>query len=153
PFHVGYRSWTVTYNAPAQADPRTITVDVWYPTLDADGPHPVYLKLFEDDDVIEGASLAPPVDPSGYPVHVYSHGSYGFGGTSSDLMHYFASHGWVAVAPNHTGNTLGIPNDKEPITIYYLRSTDVTATLDYLEKLDASDPLAKKLKTKHVLLS
>lgn len=153
PFNVGYRTWKITYQSPGQSEPREIGFHVWYPTLDADGPHPVYLKLFQDPDVIEDASLAPPVEAAGYPVHVYSHGSYGFAGTSADMMHYFASHGWVAVAPDHTGNTLGIPADKHTLSIFYLRSTDVSAALDELEKLDASDPLAGKCRTGNVVMS
>lgn len=157
PFNVGHRAFDHTYTPPGQTTPRTIPIDVWYPTLDAEGDHPKYLMLFGDADVFENASVAPPVYTIGgqkkYPVHVYSHGSNGFGGTSSDMAHWFASHGWVYVAPNHVGNVLGAGEGKRPVSLYYLRNTDVTAALDAVEKLDASDPLAGKLHTARVLMS
>jgi len=153
PFHVGYRTIEITYTPPAQTTPRTIVVNLWYPTLDADGDHPAYLMIFKDKDALLGASLAPPVDPKGYPVHVYSHGSSGFGGTSAFMARQFASHGWVYVAPDHLGNTLGAGEGKRPLSIYYLRSTDITASLDALEHLDTTDPLSGKCRTKHVVMS
>lgn len=153
PYNVGHRAFDVTYRPPGQSVDRTIPVDVFYPTLDADGEHPKYLKLFGDPDVYEEASVAPPPTSAGYPVHVYSHGSNGFGGTSSDMAHWFSSHGWVYVAPNHVGNVLGAGEGKRPVSLYYLRSTDVTAALDAVEKLAAPDPLAGKLRTKRVLMS
>ncbi|MGZ5967918.1 MAG: alpha/beta hydrolase family protein, partial [Polyangiales bacterium] len=157
PFNVGHRAFDVTYTPPGQTSARTIPVDLWYPTLDAEGENPKYLMLFGDPDVFENASVAPPVhvypDGKGYPVHVYSHGSNGFGGTSSDMAHWFASHGWVYVAPNHVGNLLGAGEGKRPVSLYYLRDTDITAALDGVEKLAAPDPLAGKLRTKRVLMS
>lgn len=153
PYNVGHRTLEVTYRPPGQTADRTIPVDVFYPTLDAEGEHPKYLKIFTDADVFEEASVAPPPTSAGYPVHVYSHGSNGFGGTSSDMAHWFSSHGWVYVAPNHVGNVLGTGEGKRPVALYYLRSTDVTAALDAVEKLAAPDPLAGKLRTKRVLMS
>lgn len=154
PFRVGYRAWKITYEPKAGGGgPREIGINVWYPTLDTEGTNPVYLKLFEDTDVLENAALAPPIEPAGYPVHVYSHGASGFGATSSDLMHYFASHGWVAVAPDHTGNTLGTPTSPYPLSLYVHRSTDVSAALDALDALPEGDPLAGKCRTERVILS
>jgi predicted dienelactone hydrolase len=153
PFHVGYRSLQTSYENPVSGATREITVNVWYPTLDTEGPSPAYLHAFLDPDVIEGATLAPPQDPAGYPVHLYSHGNWGFGGTSSDLMHWFASHGWVAIAPDHAGNTLPDMVDKIPLAIHYLRTTDLSASLDVLENLPAGDPLSGKHRTDRVLLS
>jgi hypothetical protein len=150
PYNVGHKIYTTTYSPPGGAPSRTIPIDVWYPTLDAEGENPKYKALFVDADVFEGASVAP---RESYPVHVYSHGSSAFGGSASNMAHWFASHGWVYVAPNHVGNTLGDPEGKRPVSIHYLRSTDVSAALDAMEKLEAGDPLAGKLRTKRVLLS
>ena len=152
PYNVGHRSIEVTYRPPGQTADRTIPVDIFYPTLDADGEHPKYLKLFGDNDVYEDASAAP-APATGWPVHVYSHGSNGFGGTSSDMAHWFCSHGWVYVAPNHVGNVLGAGEGKRPVSHNYVRSTDISAALDAVEKLAAPDPLAGKLRTKRVLMS
>lgn len=154
PFRVGYRTLETAYAPPGGGADRTLVVNVWYPTLDTEGVPPAYLHAFQDPDVLEGATLAPPVEPAGYPVHVYSHGHWGFGGTSSDLMHWFASHGWVAVAPDHAGNTLPEHIDGPlPIAMDYFRPMDISASLDALEALDPADPLAGKCRTDRVLMS
>ena len=153
PFRVGYRSFVYTYQPKGVPGPREIRVNLWYPTLDEEGTPPRYINVFPDDDVFEGASVAPPVEAAGYPVHLHSHGYSGFGGTSSDMMRWFASHGWVAVAPDHTGNTLPEHEDTVPLTMSFLRSMDLTASLDAIEALPADDPLAGKCRTGEVLLS
>lgn len=132
PFNVGHRSKEITYTAPT-GGPRKITIEYWYPSLDAEGETSKYLGLFTDPDSFADASLAPPADGKGYPVHVYSHGSSGFPATSFRMAKYFASHGWIYVAPTHLGNTLGSPEGKDrPFTLFYTRSTDITAALDTL---------------------
>ncbi len=147
PFKVGHRTKEITYTPPAMPA-RTITVDLWYPSLDAEGETAKYLGLFGDADAFEGASLAPPADGKGYPVHVYSHGSSGFAATSSRMAKYFASHGWIYVAPNHAGNTLGSPEGKRPLWMYYARSTDVSASLDMV-----SSEFPGKARTERVVMS
>lgn len=157
PFNVGHQVIETSYvspSTPGAPAERKITIDVWYPTLDAGGEHPKYKAIFTDDDVWDNAKLAPPIDGKGYPVHVYSHGSFGFGGTASNMAHWFASHGWVYAAPNHLGNMLGDDAfGKKPFAIHWLRSNDVSATLDALERLAPPNLLAGKLRTKRVLLS
>jgi predicted dienelactone hydrolase len=153
PFAVGFRTLEHTYTPPGTSTPRQILLNIWYPTTTTTGPHPSYMGFFEDPDVVLDAPLAPPVEALGYPVHIYSHGHTGFGGTSSFLMRHFASHGWVAVAPDHTGNTMMDNINPRPFSIYYLRSTDITATLDVLENLPAADPLASHLRTDRVVMS
>ncbi|WP_170319553.1 chlorophyllase/cutinase-like alpha/beta fold protein [Polyangium spumosum] len=153
PFRVGYRSFLYTYQPKGVPGPREIRVNLWYPTLDEEGTPPRYINVFPDEDVFEGASVAPPMEAAGYPVHLHSHGYSGFGGTSSDMMRWFASHGWVAVAPDHKGNTLPEHEDTVPLTMSFLRPMDLTASLDALEALPADDPLSGKCRTDEVLLS
>jgi dienelactone hydrolase len=132
PFKVGHRSKEISYTPPGQPA-RKIVIEYWYPSLDAEGDTAKYLSLFTDAETFEGASLAPPADGKSYPVHVYSHGSSGFPATSFRMARYFASHGWLYVAPTHLGNTLGSPEGKDrPFSLFYLRSMDVTASLDTL---------------------
>ena len=126
---------------------------MWYPTEDTTGEHPTYEVLFDDPKIIVDAQLAPPAHPDGYPVHVYSHGNQGFGGSSAFLMHHFASHGWIVIAPDHTGNTLSDNVDPRPPQIYLNRATDVTASLDWLESLPTDDPLHNSAMTERVVLS
>lgn len=153
PFAVGFRTLSHTYVPPGATAPRTISLNLWYPTTVRTGEHPSYMGFFEDLDVVLDAPPAPPVEATGYPVHIYSHGHTGFGGTSAFLMRHFASHGWVAVAPDHTGNTMMDNIDPRPVALYYLRATDITATLDALKSLPDTDPLANRLRTDRVVMS
>jgi predicted dienelactone hydrolase len=153
PFGTGYRTLPITYMAAGTGEDRTLDIHVWYPTEATTGEHPTYEVFFDDPISIVDAPLAPPSHPDGYPVHVYSHGNMGFGGASPFLMRYFASHGWVVVAPDHTGNTLSDNVDPRPPSIYLQRATDVSAVLDWLEGLPSDDPLYKKAMTERVVLS
>ena len=153
PFTVGHRTIETTYDAPGGVGSRTIVVHLWYPSHDATGTPAKYHKVFSDPDVFEGASLAPPAFPAGYPVHVFSHGDQGFAGNASDQAHYFATHGWVYAAPDHEGNLLGQGSGPHPLAIYFERPLDVRASLDALRDLPASDELAGKVDLAHVLMS
>jgi predicted dienelactone hydrolase len=69
-------------------------------------------------------------------------------------MRYLASHGWVVVAPEHTGNTLlDTPSPPLPIALWYWRSTDVTEALNVLGALPSSDPLGGRADTRTAILS
>jgi predicted dienelactone hydrolase len=152
PFAVGYREWETTYTVPGTGESRTIAVHAWYPASEAVGVSPSYLGLGRDTDAYTDAPVAAPVDGLGYPVHVYSHGHQGFAGTSAFLMRYFASHGWVAVAPDHEGNLL-TDNRRGDLFAHYLeRPSDIRATLDALEALSEDDPLSAAI-TDRVVLS
>lgn len=154
PFHVGYRTLPLTYTAPGGVGARTVTVHVWYPTDATSGAHPEpYGGILPDEDSLLDAPPSSPVAGGRYPVHVYSHGHQGFAGTSSFLCRHFASHGWLVVAPDHVGNLLSDAILPRPTWMYFARSTDVTATLDLLAKLPASDPLHGRADTARVLLS
>ena len=151
PFGVGYRTWNITYTPQGVADPREIPVHVWYPSTVSEGDHPTSRGIHADPVSVIDAEPAPPVAAT-YPVHVYSHGHQGFGGTSADLMRYFASHGWVVVAPDHLGDLLGDNFESEELTHYLKRPQDVSAALDALDDLAASD-LLSKADTSRALLS
>ena len=45
-------------------------------------------------------------DDGPYPLIVFSHGNGGLGVQSFFLTEYLASHGYVVVCPDHTGNSL-----------------------------------------------
>lgn len=94
---------------------RVLPADIWYPaeeedTVDASstiyplqGPLGIESELsFDDVPVATGAK---------YGLLVFSHG---FGGTntqSTALMEHLASHGFVVVSPEHTGNTASDSSD------------------------------------------
>ena len=153
PFHTGHRVLSITYTPRGSSGPRTLPLHVWYPTHAIAGPHPTYGRFFADPEAIDDAPLAPSAYAAGYPVHIYSHGDRGFAGTSHFLMRYFASHGWVVAAPEHVLNTLFDTPDPRPFTLYHLRAQDVSAALDTLAALPATDPLAGRLVTRRALLS
>jgi len=153
PFNVGYRTVETSYVTP-NGETRSFDVNVWYPTLDDDGEHPKYNAIFYDNVSYTNASLArSPYADGKYPVHVYSHGDRGYPDNSVFLMRHFASHGWVAIAPRHVGNTLGDTPAQKPPSLYYLRGKDVSASIDVLGKLPSGDPLTGKTDTARVFMS
>jgi predicted dienelactone hydrolase len=155
PFRTGYRQLSLTYTPRGASAPRTIPVHVWYPTWALSGPSVTYMRLVLDRESFRDAPPAPPAHSSGYPVHVFSHGDRGFGGTTAFLCRYFASHGWITIAPDHVGNTLGDTPMPRPYNLYYLRSQDVSAALDAIDALPASDPLKQQgtIRTARTVLS
>ena len=131
PFTVGHQSISHTYDPGDGLDDRTIRIDVWYPTQDESGITAEY-AVGTDAQVMENAAIATPVHDGGFPVHVHSHGYRGYGATSAFLARYFASHGWVTVAPGHTQNTIIDHVDPLPVAHFLHRPLDVTAALDSL---------------------
>jgi predicted dienelactone hydrolase len=152
PYAVGYRSWDVTYNPGSSSEPRTIRMNVWYPTEETAGTAALY-TIGTDEASFEDAMPIEPVHPGGFPVHVYSHGYRGYGASSSFLSRYLASHGWVTVAPDHTNNTFLDHEEPLPAAHYFQRPLDVSVALDTLEGLPEDDPLGGKMDTDRVLLS
>jgi predicted dienelactone hydrolase len=154
PWRVGFRSFEHTYVPWPGAAPRTLRVQAWYPTEARDGEPASYLgSLFVDENALTDAPLATGVWPGGFPVHVYSHGDQGFGGTSGFLMRAFASHGWVSLACDHTGNVLGANEQPRPTALYLHRPLDISATLDAFGALPPEDPLAGVLDLARVVVS
>ncbi len=155
PFHAGFKEYSHTYEPEGKGGAaRTIRIAVWYPTDDTDGPPARYFGAFDFDYAIAGAALAPPMVPSaGYPLHVHSHGHLGFAGASPWLLPYFATHGWVVAAPEHTGNTTKDFDIPRRTDIFWLRSRDISATVDFLRDLPAGDPLSGLVNTERVVMS
>ena len=128
PLRVGFRTVAQTYTDPA-GEPTTVTINLWYPTEDTAGEAPLYFGIQEDPGAFLDATLAPPQHAEGYPVMVFSHGSYLYGGCSGYLMRRFASHGWVVAAPDHIGNTVADYGDNT-LPVYYHRPLDDSAAID-----------------------
>jgi len=141
PYQVGYRSLNVTYSPGADFSDRTIRLNIWYPTEDDSGSRAEYTVGFDDGAYLD-ATPAPSVHEGGYPVHIHSHGFQGYGATSAFLSRYFATHGWLTVAPDHTDNTLLDHRDPLPSAHYFHRPLDVQVALDTLGGLPSGDPLA-----------
>lgn len=97
---------TFTADDPARPG-RTLTMDAWYPTApDTTSGSPASIDLLVADLPLPGVRRDADVGSGGpHPLVVFSHGSGGVRFQSWFLMEALASHGYVAVAPDHAGNT------------------------------------------------
>lgn len=134
PYQVGFTTWEVSYTPRGSNSERTVPISIWYPTNDTAGEGATYEFIFPDQDSWVGASPAPAAHEHGYPVLAYSHGNQGFAGSSAFLMRAFASHGWVAVAPDHLGNTLSTHSSPRPLSLWLNRGQDISVAFDSLEE-------------------
>ena len=132
PYDVGVA--TVTINAETD---RPLTLDVWFPIVDAaDAPLHQYTLLpgvyFESAAAV--TATTDQIAPDGpYPLVVYSHGSGGLRYISSFYTEAIASYGYIVASPDHTGNTaadqlLGTQTDFE--TTALTRPDDVESVID-----------------------
>ena len=144
PFQVGYTSQEATYSL--LGEERTTLINIWYPTDETQGEAAKYFSIVEDEGAFVDASWSAPVAEHGYPVLVFSHGSFLYGGSSAFLPRHFASHGWVVAAPDHTGHLLSDYGDSVEASTFYLRPHNNSAALDALMSLD-------NVHTEHAILS
>lgn len=105
PFAVGH----ATFEAVDAARGRTLPVDVWYPVdpEDHEGPVTEYEVLGFGAPSERARDGAPLSEAARFGLVVFSHGNGGIGFQSYFLTEVLASHGFVVVAPDHVGNTLG----------------------------------------------
>ncbi len=154
PYRAGFRDWEISYTLPTGAE-RTTRMNLWYPSNDSAGDEVTYSGVWPDaTGALGNAELAASGRPDGtYPVMVYTHGDQAWGASSADLMSWFASHGWVAVAPDHTGNLLWDNVTPTPHEHWYHRPLDMSAVLDELENLPDGDALSGLADTSQVLVT
>ncbi len=141
PHQVGYRTVTVAWSDPllTAGAPRELRTSVWYPTSATSGEDARYQDLF----LAEGVWVDAPLEPGPHKVAVFSHGHQAYGEAAGFLMEHLATHGWVVVAPDHTGNLTWDGDDRDT-EIYLQRPLDLTAVLDWLDA-PTGDPLAGQL--------
>ena len=140
PYGVGYLSDSLTYTPAGDAEPRTLRVVYWYPTRDTDGDDALYAGLLAAPGVFAGAAPADDLGP--LPVLLFSHGNGGFAEQSFFFTEFFASHGFLVAAVDHTTNTFfDIQQDSDP-RIFRWRPQDITALLDHIADLPAGHALA-----------
>ena len=157
PFEVGYRELTISYDAVGSSAKRELLLRVWYPARDdSDAPPAIYAVAdFEVVEVPAPFALdAPPVtEERGLPLALYSHGNGGEGLLAYPYGELMASHGWIVVAPNHTGNTALelLRGEADPAARVALdRPHDLTAIIDELESGLVGDELEAKADTSRV---
>jgi predicted dienelactone hydrolase len=149
PWAVGHTSFEVVDGS---RDDRPLPVQAWYPVdpQDAVG-EPTFYELLDLVLFVLGLTSevalddAPITDRLFRPLVVFSHGSGGINIQSIDLVETLASHGFVVVAPNHTGNTIfddidgtSVPFEQSAVD----RPRDVSFLIDHmLERgFDPGDP-------------
>jgi predicted dienelactone hydrolase len=133
PFEVGFLTAEASYRHPIDGSERRLPLLVWYPAASgASGARPSYLLRSSEAAVVD-APPAPAEAPR--PVVVFSHGHQAYAAAMSYLMEHLASHGYVALAPTHVGNT-SFDAATRRTDIYYLRPLDISAALDALPALE-----------------
>ena len=99
PFEVGVRK----YQWFDMERMRLVPTTIWYPGIPGSQPKAKYLVLIEGNaysNTLADTSGAP------YPMVLFSHGFRGVAVQSVSFTEFIASHGYVVVAMDHTGNTL-----------------------------------------------
>ena len=140
PNGVGYATESLTYTPAGDSEARTLRVVYWYPTHDTQGEDALYAGLLAAPGALAGA--APATDLGALPVLLFSHGNGGFAEQSFFLTEFFASHGFLVAAVDHTTNTFfDIQQDSDP-RIFRWRPQDITALLDHIAALPAGHALA-----------
>jgi len=113
-FSVGHASFTE--HDPARGD-RPLLVDVWYPVdaIDAqDSPPTEYLLASPLSLPSEVAVDDLPVsDRADQTLLVFSHGYGSIRIQSFELMENLASHGFIVISPEHTGNSQASMEDPD----------------------------------------
>ncbi len=118
----------------ASRDDRPLPLEIWYPAdsvaWDAAVDFTSY-PLVGDQGITSTVSkdvLLLPAESS-YPLIVFSHGYGGVAIQSIRLMEHLASHGFVVVAPSHTGNIQGDTSSSDPEADRY---PDVAFVIDVM---------------------
>lgn len=127
PYQVGYREREIVYGE------RTLRLALWYPTEATSGRVVSYLDALERPGVYENA---PALEREDLPVLVFSHGNTSFAEQSFFLTEFFATHGFVVAAPEHTGNTVVDIASSDRAAAVVNRPQDVSATIDWLYDAD-----------------
>jgi predicted dienelactone hydrolase len=105
-----------------------LPVQVWYPTLDTEGDTHTYAGVMPSDALDE----AVPACESVRPVLLFSHGNGSTRWLSKFLGEFLATHGWIMVAPDHTGNTLYDLDARRLGELIFRRPIDLSDSADWL---------------------
>lgn len=150
------------------SDSRTLPTVIWYPageearTMDkatyGDYANEQIAPLLGAasvpgfvDTVSDSVKDAPAATDGPFPLIIFSHGNGGIGVQSFFLTEYLASHGYIVVCPDHTGNAIAteLPSgqvvgmggeDGTYSNAAQDRIADVSFLVDAMTELDADDP-------------
>lgn len=141
-YAVGVQTITIT-------DPerdRPLTVDVTFPLADGQTGDPQQYT-FITGDYYESpravAATADQISPDGpFPLVIYTHGSGGLRYIHSDYTETLASHGYLVIAADHTGNTSVdqfLDTEDDGATIAYNRPRDVQVMIDQMTNPESAE--------------
>ncbi|WP_051534520.1 alpha/beta hydrolase family protein [Deefgea rivuli] len=111
---------------------RPMLLDVWYPAVDSAVEQTHYFGGDEPLFQIEGIAKDAPLLVGQWPLIVLSHGTGGSGLQMGWLGRYLASHGFVAVAISHHGNTCIEPYLPQGFLLWWERATDLSRVIDFM---------------------
>jgi predicted dienelactone hydrolase len=139
---------TITVADPAGA--RPLTVDIWFPLADTVDKAALSKQRYSllpgvyYESPAAFAATADQISPAEkFPLIVYSHGSGGLRYIHSAYTEALASHGYIVVAPDHTGNTAAeriTGQGAPPAEVAFTRPTDVRRVVDAF--VDSAHPTA-----------
>jgi len=123
PFKVGTGAFTVVGRTGVE-----MNVQVWYPTTSDDD------SLHRYDSLLAFSAIDTPEPDctNTRPVLAFSHGNQGMRWQSPFLVEYLSSHGFVVVAPDHTGNTTFDYDSSRMPEVTFRRPLDVIDAADWL---------------------
>jgi dienelactone hydrolase len=167
--------------------PRTLVTEIWYPATDEarqmprnrysdfipGGVTPEIDKLITETYKMSAADLDKlfwneahrnaPVRPGRFPLVVFSHGNGGSRHQNTFWCDYLASHGYIIVSPDHTGNARWTIIDGKPIAAQggerlnsaKDRPLDVCFLLDQMMRWDAGADarFAGRIDTDHAAIT
>jgi len=176
PFEVGNKTHVFIDTSrcdPATNSARTLVTEVWYPAVDDASFLPrdtireflgqwddLVIRMLEEEgappeelanfDRETGAARDAPinVDSAPFPMLLFSHGNGGVRFQNFTMCEYLASHGFIIIAPDHTGNALVAPLETEPVIFdenlvnfsYWARMADLSFLITMFEQLNGNDP-------------
>jgi predicted dienelactone hydrolase len=92
--------------ADERRESRALGIDCWYPALGGECPASVY-ELLPGIGFTSSALADAPAAPGPHPLVIWSHGRSGTRSSYSMLCEGLAARGYVVIAPDHPGDTLG----------------------------------------------
>ncbi|GAB4299192.1 MAG: hypothetical protein Kow0090_14670 [Myxococcota bacterium] len=156
PYPVGVMTVDFTYEVRkgTKSESRTIKTEIWYPTTDEAAqsiPEDEYNLMDEMTEeqiaALEGEPLAPLPHPAHrnaplrtqdapYPLLLFSHGNGGIRYQSAFFTNHISSHGYIVVAPDHTGDTASdlMSGDGPEIGSVATSATERPQDIDFLIK-------------------
>lgn len=128
---------------------RPLNLTVWYPALNPDNVEEVTTYSLNAFIQFEGNAISdalPNTENGTYPLVLFSHGSSGFRYQSTFYTEHLASHGFIVMAVDHSGNTILDLLDEEAffdnlILNYAYRPQDILRVIDFAEILIETDEI------------